>query len=68
MDKLEKLSVNDAFIMELLVDRINQIIDRIEEIDDRLTKRIDSHWKYHRFLSKRLEEVEDRLGITSKEQ
>ena len=68
MERLEKLSVNDAFIMELLVDRINQMIDRIEEIDDRLTKRIDSHWKYHRFLAKRLEEVEDRLGIVSKEQ
>lgn len=60
---MEKLNIDDAFVMEIVVDKINEMIDKLMEMDERLSKRISNHWKYHRYLSKRIELVEDKLGI-----
>ena len=60
---IEKINYEDAYVMEIMVDKLNEIIDAINEIDARLTQRMDNHMKYHRFLSKRLETTEDKLGI-----
>ena len=60
---MEKLSYNDAFVMEIVVDKINEIIDYVEKTEEILYGRIDAHWKYHRYLNKRIEEMEKILGI-----
>lgn len=45
---MEKLTYEDAFVMEIVVNKINEIITRLDELEDRLDGRISAHWKYHR--------------------
>ena len=47
-DKIEKLKLDDAWMLENIVDRINQLIDAFEYLD----KRMDRHWQYHRMKEK----------------
>jgi len=44
----EKLTLEDAYVMELVVNKINELIDRVDDMESRLDSRIDNHWKYHR--------------------
>jgi len=44
----EKLTLEDAYVMELVVNKINELIDRLDEMENRIDGRIDNHWKYHR--------------------
>jgi hypothetical protein len=41
---MEKLSLEDALMIENVVNKINLIIEELEYLD----KRIDRHWAYHR--------------------
>lgn len=51
---MEKLTLEDALMIENVIEKINEIIDRLDAID----KRIDAHWKFHRFLNERIEKLE----------
>jgi hypothetical protein len=44
----EKLTMEDAFVMELIVNKINEVIDRLDEMEDDYDRRISAHWKFHR--------------------
>lgn len=44
---MEKLTYEDAMLLENVVSKMNEIIDRLEAID----VRIDKHWSYHRHKS-----------------
>ena len=59
---IEKLNLEDFFVMELAVDKINQIIDALNDIDDRLSQRIDSNWKHHKLIVRQLDELKEKLG------
>ncbi len=54
----EKLTLEDAYVMELVVNKINEIIDRLDEMENRLDGRIDNHWKYHRLNKENKEKKE----------
>jgi len=47
-DKLERLSYDNAMMLDKLVDTINMMIEAIEYLD----KRMDRHWQYHRMKEK----------------
>ena len=53
------MTVEDALMIENVVNKMNEIIDRLDAID----KRVDAHWKFHRFLGERIERLEEKLGI-----
>ena len=57
---IEKLTYDDAFALEVIVDKINEIIDRVEEMEDDYDRRISAHWKFHR------KEQEDKEGMRTK--
>jgi len=48
----EKLTLEDAYVMELVVNKINELIDRVDEMENRLDSRIDNLWKYQRLQKK----------------
>jgi len=56
---MEKITLEDALMIENVVNKFNEIIDRLDAID----KRVDAHWKFHRFLGERIERLEEKLGI-----
>jgi hypothetical protein len=58
---IEKLNLEDVFVMELLVNKINEIIDAVNSLDDRLTQRIDNNWKHHRQMSRDIENLKEAL-------
>jgi ribosome assembly protein YihI (activator of Der GTPase) len=60
---MEKLNYEDGFMLESIINKINEIVDRLDELEDRLDGRINSHWKFHRFLDARIERIEEKLGI-----
>jgi hypothetical protein len=47
-DKIDKLTYDDAMMLEKLVDTLNAVIDAFEYID----KRMDRHWQFHRMKEK----------------
>jgi len=53
---IEKLTLDDALMIENVVTKINLIIEELEYLD----KRIDRHWAFHRYLDKRIESLEER--------
>jgi hypothetical protein len=53
---MEKLSLEDALMIENVVNKINLIIEELEYLDGR----IDRHWKFHRYLDKRVEGLEEK--------
>ena len=59
---MEKLTLEDALMIENVIEKINEIIDRLDAID----KRIDAHWKFHRFLNERIEKLEGVVTAISK--
>jgi len=67
---MEKLKYEDAFVMEIVVDKINEIIENLQAIENDLHSRIDALWKYQRVkkdeMEKRLRETEELLGVNSK--
>jgi len=58
---MERLNYEDAFVMEIVVDKINSIIEELEVMKKGLTERIDNNWKHHKQLSRRLEALEEAL-------
>lgn len=56
---MEKLTLEDALMIENVVEKINSIIEEINYLD----KRIDRHWAYHRYLDKRIEALEERTKV-----
>lgn len=56
---MEKLTLEDALMIENVVEKINSIIEEINYLD----KRIDRHWAYHRYLDKRIEALEERAKV-----
>ena len=52
MKMTEKLTLEDAYVMELVVNKINELIDRVDEMENRLDSRIDNLWKYQRLQKK----------------
>jgi hypothetical protein len=60
---MEKITLEDALMIENVVNKINEVIDRLDAID----KRIDAHWKFHRFLGERIEKMEEKLGLKKSE-
>ena len=54
---IERLNLEDVFVMELLVNKINEIIDELNGLDDRLTQRIDNNWKHHKQMSRGIENL-----------
>jgi chaperonin cofactor prefoldin len=61
---IEKLNLEDVFVMELLVNKINEIIDTVNDLDERLTQRIDNNWKHHRQMSRQIDELKENLEKT----
>ena len=53
---IEKLTLDDALMIENVVNKINLIIEELEYLD----KRIDRHWAYHRYSDKRVDVLEER--------
>ncbi len=53
---MEKLTLEDALMIENVVGKINLIIEELEYLD----KRIDRHWAFHRYLDKRIDALEER--------
>jgi tetrahydromethanopterin S-methyltransferase subunit G len=51
---MEKLTVEDALMIENVVNKMNEIIDRLDAVD----KRMDNHWSYHRHLKEKDEKKE----------
>jgi hypothetical protein len=45
---MEKLTIEDAYVMELVVNKVNEIIDRLDSMEDDYDRRISAHWKFHR--------------------
>lgn len=56
MKMTEKLTLEDAYVMELVVNKINELIDRVDEMENRLDSRIDNLWKYQRLQKKERKE------------
>jgi hypothetical protein len=52
---MEKLTLENALLIENVVDKINEIIDELQYLD----KRIDRHWAYHRRILKDKEMVKE---------
>lgn len=51
---MERLTVDDMFVMEIVVNKFNELLELVEELEGRM----NNHMKYHRFLSKRLDKLE----------
>jgi len=58
---IEKLTMDDAYVMEVVISKINEIIDRVEEMEDDYDRRISAHWKFHR-----KEQEEKATGLKAK--
>jgi hypothetical protein len=43
-DKIEKLQYDDAYLVDNIVNKLNEVIEEINY----LHSRIDKHWAYHR--------------------
>jgi len=64
---MNRLTFEDAFVMEIVVNKINEIIEYVEKVEEGLHSRVDALWKYQRVkkdeMEKRLREMEDLLGV-----
>jgi hypothetical protein len=58
---IEKLNIEDFFVMELAANKLNEIIDTINDIDERLSQRITDNWRHHKQMIKRIEQLEEQL-------
>jgi hypothetical protein len=45
---MEHLSNEDAYVMEIVVNKINEIIDEVNALEEHFNKRINNLWAYHR--------------------
>jgi len=55
---MEKLTYDDAFVMEIVVNRINDIIEEVQESEVSFDSRLNSNWKSHRLFNDRLDKLE----------
>jgi hypothetical protein len=60
--KIEKLTSEDMYVMELVMDRINQLIDKVDKIEKDLTDRLDNNWKHHKHLRREIDSIKESLG------
>jgi hypothetical protein len=59
---IEKLNLEDLFVMELLGNKINEIIDTINDVDDRLSQRVSDNWKHHKQMVRQIDEIKEKMG------
>jgi len=52
---IKKIEYEDAYMMENIINKINEIIDEVNDQD----KRIDRHWRFHRLREKEDKKEED---------
>ncbi len=68
----EKLNYDDAYVGEILVNKVNEIIDRLDTIEEKVADRFNANWKYQRIkkeeLDKRFQAIERKLGIKYEEE
>jgi hypothetical protein len=50
---MERLNYEDGYLLELLVDKINELVDKVNEMEESIDRRISAHWKYHRINSEK---------------
>jgi hypothetical protein len=69
---MEKLTLEDAHVAELMVNKINEIIDVVNDLEERLSSRIDNHWAYHRHIKMTMDGVKTRVipkeGVPNEQQ
>ena len=48
---MEKLDFEDSYVMEIVVNKINEIIDEVSLLEEHFNKRINNLWAYHRRMN-----------------
>jgi spore cortex formation protein SpoVR/YcgB (stage V sporulation) len=64
---MEKLKYEDGAYIDVVIDRINELIDTVNGLEDR----IDNHWSFHRhkFMEeKKAKSEKEKNGRESKEE
>ena len=64
----EKLTYDDGYVGEILVNKINELIDRIDALDDKLADRFNQHWKYHRIKQEEMDAIKRKIGLKTEEE
>ena len=62
---MEKLTLEDAYVAELMVNKINELIDTVTEMEERLSSRIDRHWAYHRMTAEKKPKIIPKEGVSN---
>lgn len=64
----EKLTYEDGYVGEILVNKMNEIIDRLDAVEERLDSRFNSHWKYHRIKQEEIDAIKIKVGLKTEDE